>query len=253
MTPIVTQCDETFLPGLKALHNSYQRNSKEGFEFYAILAGSHEFVDHVSHDLGINVIHDPVVPIKKYPTSFHYPVVHTIMYKNILMPELFAEHEKSIYIDTDSLILQNLQPLIDVDIGDKVLAATRCNGNQASNYAPADDPESFGPMTSLMIFNHRAWREKKITPRFIETVQREDITWHMIGQGALHFVVGDDWHELPWNTQAHAGHATYFTAPKKEVFTLHFMGTNPWCEFAPHIAPTERKLETRRIWQTYAS
>jgi lipopolysaccharide biosynthesis glycosyltransferase len=248
-TPICTQCDEAFLPGLKALYNSYLRHSQEGFDFYAFLVGRREFAEHVQNDLGINVIFDPAFPSTKYPTSKYYPVAHPIMYKNMLMPDLFADCAKSVYIDTDSLILQNLQPLVDLDIGDKVLAATRCNSDRASNYSGGD--AGYGPMTSLMIFNHRPFRDKQILPRFAEAMQRDDMDWPMIGQGVLHYVVGDDWYEMPWNTQAHAGHATYFAAPKKEIYTLHFMGTKPWLEFSNPAFITDKKMETRKLWQTY--
>jgi len=253
MTPLVTQCDETFLPALKALANSWLRNSAEGFSFHAILTGSQEFVDHVRHDLGIDVIHDPPFPCDRYPTSDYYPEAHPIMYKNMLMPDLFPQHKKSVYIDTDSIILQNLQPLVDVDIGDKILAATRCNSKRSTNYSPCGaEGEGFGPMTSLMIFNHAQFRAQRVLERFVEAMQRDDMKWPMIGQGILHYVVQDDWHELPWNVQAHAGHDTFFTAPRDEIFTLHFMGTKPWKEFKRGIQATERKLATRRLWQTYA-
>ena len=253
MIPIVTSCDESFLPGLKALYKSYLLNSTEGFEFWAILTGSDEFADHV-RSLGINVILNPEFPSDQYPTSSYYPVAKPAMYTNLLQPDLFAEYEKSIHIDTDSLILQSLQPLVDKDMGERVLAATRCNGDLSTNYAPLrpQDKGKYGPMTSLMIFNHAAWKEKNVLPRFVETMQRRDIEWKMIGQGVLHYIIGNDWLMLPWNTQAHAGHQTFFTAPRKEIYTLHFMGTKPWQEFSNPSYITERKLKTRKFWQTYA-
>ena len=251
MIPICTQCDESFLPGLKALHNSYLRHSRKGFSFHAFLTGSQEFADHVQHDLGIDVMLDVPFPAERYPTSKAYPVARPIMYKNIMMPHLFAEHEKSVYIDTDSIILQNLQPLVDMDYGDAVLAATRCNSKRDTNYSPCES-DGYGPMTSLMIFNHGPYRQQRVLDRFVEAMQREDMTWHTIGQGVLHYVVQDEWFELPWNCQAHAGHKTFFEAPRDEIYTLHFMGTKPWNEFAKGIPITERKLKTRAIWREYA-
>lgn len=251
--PIFTQCDETFLPGLIALHNSYLRNSQEGFSFHAILSGRQEFVEHVRR-LGIDVIHDPEFPTDRYPISRHYPVAHPIMYKNMLAADhLFADCERSIYIDTDSIILRSLLPLAEVDIGEKVLAATRCNSTRATNYSPSGaEGEGFGPMTSLMVFNHAPFRAKRVLGRFVEAMQRDDMQWPMIGQGVLHYVVQDDWLELPWHTQAHAGHQTYWTAPREEIYLLHFMGTKPWREFAEGVQVTERKLEARAIWRQYA-
>lgn len=248
MTPIVTSCDESYWPGLVALYNSYLRHSQDGFSFHALLTGSDEFAER-ARALGVDVILNPKFPTDNYPTSSYYPEARPAMWTNLLMPDLFGG-EKSIHIDVDSLILQNLQPLVDADQGDKVLAATRCNSDRASNYSGGD--AGYGPMTSLMVFNHGPWKRKRILERIVETMQRRDIDWPMIGQGVLHYVVQDDWLELPWNTQAHAGHQTYFTAPKDEVFTLHFMGTKPWREFSNPAFITERKLQTRKLWRTYA-
>lgn len=252
MTPIVTSCDESYWPGLVALYNSYLRHSRDGFSFHALLTGSEAFADR-ARALGIDVILNPTFPTDDYPTSKVYPVPNPAMWTNLLMPDLFPG-EKSIHIDTDSLILQNLQPLVDRDQKDRVLAATRCNSNRATNYSPTTPQEGrgFGPMTSLMVFNHGPWKRKRILDRIVEAMRRRDMQWHMIGQGVLHYVVQDDWLELPWNTQAHAGHDTYFRAPRREVFTLHFMGTKPWREFSNPAFITERKLKTRELWQSYA-
>jgi lipopolysaccharide biosynthesis glycosyltransferase len=254
LTPIVTSCDANYLPGLKALHNSYLRNSRDGFSFHAMIEGDQEFVDYLENDLGINVILSPKFPTDNYPTSGVYQTPNPIMWRGFLVPSLFPNYQKSIMIDTDSLILQNLQPLVDADQGEKVMAATRCNSNIASNYSPTskEEGERFGPMTSLMIYNNEHWLKKRMLDRIVKAMQRTDIQWHMIGQGVLHYVLGRDWLELPWNNQAHAGHPTFFTAPKREVYTLHFMGTNPWCEFSNPAFVTERKLETRKLWKTYA-
>lgn len=252
MTPIVTSCDESYFPGLVALYNSYLENSRDGFSFHALLTGSEAFAERV-RALGIDVILNPEFPSDNYPTSSYYPEAKPAMYTNLLMPDLFPG-EKSIHIDVDSLILQNLQPLVDVDQGDKVLAATRCNAPRSKNYQPVNRIEGagYGPMTSLMVFNHEPWKRKRVLDRFVETMQRRDIDWRMIGQGVLHKVVQDDWHELPWATQAHAGHDTYWTACSKDIFTLHFMGTKPWNEFSNPVFITERKLKLRELWQTYA-
>jgi lipopolysaccharide biosynthesis glycosyltransferase len=253
LTPLVTSCAENYLPGLKALYNSYLRNSQEGFSFHAMIDGTQELADHVQNDLGIDVLPNPKLPDANYPTSKHYPVFIEAMWRPMMVPSMFPEHEKSIYIDTDQLILQNLQPLVDVDQGDRVLAATRCNGNVSTCYRPTTPSEGarFGPMTSFMIYNNEPWLRKRIVEGMVEAMKIEGITWTMIGQGLLHYVIGRDWTLLPWSNHAHAGHATYFAAPKHEVFTLHFMGTKPWNKMKPEFV-TENKLKTRALWQTYA-
>lgn len=251
-TPIVTACDESYLPGLVALHNSYLRHSADGFSFCAIIEGSQEFAEHVYHDLGIHVFHAPVFSVANYPVSRVYPEPLPLFYSRLLVPSLFQGKKKSIYIDTDSLILQSLQPLVDADYGDYPVAATRSNSPQSKEFVGGKE-DVYGPMSSLYVFNHEPWFEKRVLDRCVEVMENEPTEYITIAQAVLQWVVGDDWYELPWETQAHAGHRTWVEYPKKRIFTLHFMGTNPWDEYKNGIVPTPLKLELRELWKTYAS
>lgn len=255
MTPVVTICDRRYLPGLAALHNSFLRHSADGFEFWAVLAGDEAFADEV-RKIGINVILNPAFPSDVFPTSWRYPKPMPISYWRLMVPKLFPGHEKSIYIDTDSLILRSLQPLVDRPFTQPV-AATESNSPISMEYGKPGRRDTGkhgprGPMSSLYVFNHEAWREKRVLERCVEAMQRTDVEFYTLSQGLLQFVLGDDWHVLPWRTQAHAGHDTFWVGDRADVYTLHFMGVNPWDEYPAHIEPTERKLEARALWQIYA-
>lgn len=249
-TPIVTACDENYLQGLVALHNSFLANSAEGFEFHAIIRGSDEFADHV-RSLGIGVFHNLEFPARRIPDSDRFPGMAATSYLRLLVPRLFPELQKSVYIDADSIILQSLQPLVDRDFGERPVAATRSNSAQHKEFTGGT--HEVGPMSSLYIFNHTWWFRKQVLERCIEVMEtRSDIKLVTLSQGLLQFVLQRDWYELPWQTQAHAGHDTYSRFPRHEIHTLHFMGTNPWDEYRPDIPVTEGKLEARALWRTYA-
>ena len=250
MIPIVTCCNERYLPALKALHNSFLRNSAEGFEFYAITEGR-DFSDHV-RSMGIGVIEEPVFPAERYPVSERYPEPLPIFYARLLVPSLFQDRQRSIYIDTDSIILRNLQPLIDLDIGDKPVAATRSSSPMSIEFS-GGRADKYGPMSSLYVFNHKAWAEKRILERCAAAMADDSVTFYTIAQGLLQYVLNGDWHELPWETQVHAGHSTWNQYPRARMYTLHFMGTNPWEEYVPQIIPTPLKLALRELWKTYAA
>jgi lipopolysaccharide biosynthesis glycosyltransferase len=255
MTPIVTTCDKNFLPGLKALYNSYLRNSKEGFSFHCIVEGTQELADQIEA-MGIGVILNPKFPSDNYPTSSVYPNPLPLYWWRLLVPSLFPDHEKTIFMDADMLILQNLQPLVDVDQGDNVVAATRCNGPKSKDIGGLSwtEDQTYGPMSSLYIFNNKQFFEKRILERTADAMDNppDGITFITIAQAAATWVIGDDWHCLPYHNQAHAGHDTYWTYPRNEIYVMHFLGTNPWCEFNKDVYPTGQKLATRELWATYA-
>ena len=253
MIPIVTVSDEKYMPGLIALHNSFLKNSADGFEFWAMLRGSDEFVEHIK-SLGINVIVEPHFPIDRFPTSKRYPNEEPLFYWRLLIPEIFKQ-DYSFFVDCDSLILQSFQPLVDKGTHDRSIAATRSNSSSSMEYGPAGSEEfknaNFGPMSSLYMFNRKIWAERNVFARCLEAM-KSDMVFHTIVQGLLQYVLGRDWHMWPWSTQAHAGHGTMIKYPRHEIYTLHFMGTNPWDDIPNHLEPYAKfKMDARLLWESY--
>lgn len=252
MIPVVTIADENFLPGLVALHNSFKRNSAEGFEFWAILRGSDEFVAHV-RALGINVIVEPDFPIDHYPVSKRYPNEEPLFYWRLLVPELFTQ-DYSIYIDGDSLILQSLQPLVDAGTFGRPIAATRSNSPTGMEYGPAGSSEvrsaNYGPMSSLYLFNRAVWKEQAVFDRCLEAM-KSDMVFHTIVQGLVQYVLGNNWHKWAWQTQAHSHHNTMASAPRGQVYTLHFMGAKPWQDMPAERTITPAITSARALWKDY--
>ena len=253
MIPIVTIADENFMPGLVALHNSFKRNSAKGFEFWAMLRGSDEFVAKV-RALGINVIVEPDFPIDHFPISKRYPNEEPLFYWRLLIPELFAQ-PYSFYVDCDSLILQSFQPLVDGGTKGHPIAATKSNSPAGMEYGPAGSIEvrsvNYGPMSSLYMFNRAVWKERAVFEKCIKAM-KSDMVFHTIVQGLVQYVLGNDWHEWPWQTQAHSHHSTFADSPRKEIYTLHFMAVNPWEEIPAKLTRTPAIMSSRKLWMDYA-
>lgn len=248
MIPIVTTLDEKYLPGLKALYNSYMENSRDGFSFHAVVDGTEEFAAHIRHDLGIDVIRNPEIPAKRIYLSEKWP--QQILYYRLLVPMLFKGSEKSIYIDADSVILQSLKPLVDTDMGERPVGATRSNSSVKKEIPNWEGPDFTGPISSFFLFNHRYWFEKRVWERCVELIEsRPDLDFQTTQQAILQVVLRNDWHEFPWETQAHAGHKTLSNCRIEDVFILHFLGTNPWDELR---FPGQHKEYARKIWRRYA-
>lgn len=257
MTPIVTCCDRNYLPGLLALHESFRRHSAEGFQFWAVVQGDEAFENQL-RARGINVVLNPVFPVpdEQLATSWRYPTPLPVFYWRLMVPQLFAWCERSIYIDCDSIILQSLAPLAAVDMGEHPVAATRSNSRKGKEIGPPGEQGGkhgeYGPMSSLYVFDHQRWFDKRVLERCCEEMQRDDIEFYTIAQGLLQHVLGDDWHELAWETQAHATHNTLLCAPREKIFTIHYMGTKPWQQFPPGAVVREAKQKARDLWKEYA-
>ena len=245
------------MPGLKALHNSYLRNSADGFDFVAMIEGTAEFCDHVEHDLGITTIRNPALPLERLPTSPAWPTSPVTTFYRLLVPSLLPDCPRSIYIDVDALILQSLKPLAQLQF-DAIIAATIARttqghdvtlGEEISNVESARRAE-LGFTASLMVINHAAWNSADVLGRCAAAV-RTDLSFYCMDQSLLRYVIGRQWSALPYHWQVHAGMPTFDKFSLGTILVLHFMGTKPWREYPPHIVPTSGKLRARQLWERY--
>ena len=247
LIPIVTSLDRSYLPGLKALHNSYVKNSREGFEFWAILDGDEAFEREVNA-LGIKTILNPSMETDQYPVSEKWPDEVPAMYWRMLIPSLFPGHEKSIYIDADAIILKSLKGIAEIDIGDKALGATHDKQMFVSTLGLPDNlANTVSFVSSFMVFNHKQWTDRKLLDRCLEVMQRNDLNFKCAVQGVMQVAILDNWYEYKYMFQAHAGHQTLCA----ESFILHFMGTNPWETLRADLVQPW-KIKARAIWSEYA-
>jgi lipopolysaccharide biosynthesis glycosyltransferase len=111
-----------------------------------------------------------------------------------------------------------------------------------------------GFISSLLVFDHEKWREQRIFERCIALMNDPPVTFDCGDQSVLNYALLNNWHELPLETQAHAGHGTFEQYSRERIFTLHFLGTNPWEEIPQHLQPyPPHKLRARALWREYAA
>ena len=257
--PIVTVVDERYAAGLTALYQSYLENSKTDCDFYAIVYGSDEYVDRIL-DVGISVLPRAAIDLPDLPVGrqshWQNPAQMPAMYARLMIPDLFTS-KYAIYVDADSLILQNLSWLKHRHPFKQTIAATRCNSPLHENITGngLDLGSGYGPMSSLVIFDNERWRERQYLKICKEAIANPKLRFPYMVQGVLQYAVGRDWHQLPWATQAHAGHTTLAESEPHEVYTLHFMGTKPWdpipANLQAHYQKRPDKMKAREIWEGY--
>jgi hypothetical protein len=249
--PVVTSANKAYMPGLRALANSFRRHCGDEFELWALVSGDEATVDE-ARSLGVQVIANPTVPARHFPIISGRPGVRLEVYfYRLLIPGLFKDRPKSIYIDSDSIILQSLRPLLDIEF-DKPVAATRMKYSLRTEITGAGIPDEPGFMSSLLIFNHAAWFEGRVFDRCIGLMNNPPVEFRCGDQAVLNYAMLHNWHELPWETQAHAGQGTLQKYPRERIYTLHFLGTNPWDPIPAHLSPYPAfKMQARELWNEY--
>ena len=246
---VVTTINEPYYPGLVALHNSWRRNSPEQ-DFACLVFGSDDLVKRVEAR-GIRVIANPTFPIVDLPLGKHHrnPDDMPAMYGRLLIPDLFPEYPRSVFIDADAIILKPLSGLVDMAMT-RPVAATRCNGPIAYNVIGRTYPFEYGPMTSFMLIDHALWDAAEIGRKWVEAALDPTLGHPFTVQSVLQAAIENDWHCLPWEWQPHAGHETYINN-RDAALVLHFMGTNPWQPMHPN-GIREYQIPARAKWGEYA-
>lgn len=160
-------------------------------------------------------------------TSGH---VNRAAYLRLLIPELVPQAvHRVIYLDTDLVVLDDIQELWEMDLQGKPVGAVPDLGILASSRMRRQKEETLGIQEGKLYFNSgvmvmdlEAWREKQYGPQVIRCVEEGNFRHH--DQDGLNKVFQDNWRPLPlrWNVIP-----PVFTLPVK-VLKNPAGGTWPW-------------------------
>jgi len=219
---IVTAIDLPYLPGLIALYNSYLHNASE-----------HEFIclvhdpDTLSAVEKLNIPYKYIEWDKAFPTTAEWPVAVTAMYSRLLLPEIFFEDPKILWVDADAIIVN---PLPEFDIGDypcgSVVTSTTTIGSQVKGDISNHFKKLPAVQTGVLAFNTDIYLREEIKEKCEFTMGLDYLDFIFVVQSVLSYSLEGDFCELPykWNTFANRG-----PIPKGTLIA-HFVGQSflPW-------------------------
>lgn len=240
LIPVVTAADAAYWPGVVALFNSFNKNAGPGFEFYAILYGSD--IQAKGRALGMNVIVPPDWDCV-FPTSSYWPEPSAPMYARLLVPQIFKDRERAIWLDADCVILQSLAELSDMQFQNALAAVYFDTENYTLGFHISDIERGLRsvrvPFTGLMVFNVGGWNERHITERCVALMNADEFDFRFAVQSVLGLVLRGDFHRLPYCWQVFAGRSGALPTDRR---ILHWVGSLPWRDAAKH----------KNIWESFA-
>jgi lipopolysaccharide biosynthesis glycosyltransferase len=184
--------------------------------------------------------------VKGLPESKYITIAS---YYRLLMAELLPQElDKAIYLDSDMIVLGDLQELWDMELADySVLAVS--NGNKIEtagglrNYKELGlNPESTYFNAGLLVVNLRKWRDDNIGFKFLEFIEKNRSIIQEHDQDALNAVLEGKWGELNprWNQlpQIHTVFSSWESSPfsdpetyhavRNDPLIIHYAGAKPW-------------------------
>ena len=254
---VYTACNRQYIPGAIALYNSFRQHNDGRFVVMYDGDDPSELTRR-----GIEVIKQPMVDLPVIPVTDNRPeetaAVHCFRF---MIPEL-TDGDRAIWLDADTLVVKNLQPLWDIEFTQPI-AATDSNSRLrqelvCTNYAVSKRtrfqtiPDDVGFITSLIIFNIPQWKKQNVMAQLRDTVANAPLHYKTGDQALLNWVLYRNWHRLPPATQMHVGQVEAYRLPQDQVYVKHFLGTNPWDEIPDHLQPYPGfKLKAREEWSRY--
>lgn len=198
----------------------------------------------------------------------HLPSVdrfgHIVWLRFLLGDLLPVEVDRVLYLDADTLVVDDLSALADLDLQDAPLAAVR-------NVMLDSDEERLRRLTGsttsaflnsgVLLLDLERWREEALTDEIVEAARAHGTEIRWPDQDVLNLVFADRWHHLParyntqnsyvtWRRRAERvlGHAEVADALRRPA-VLHFEGPlvcKPWHVLNNHRWRDEYRATLRR-------
>jgi len=246
-TAIVTGADKKFIPGVIAFYNSLKINGNIDCDLILFAHGVEEDFTEIPKEF--KIIYNPN-PIKS-PTSKAWPKELPAMYSRIMIPRLLKEYDRVVWFDADIIILQDLNPLLNIDMEDKPLAATfpgsdfqapKLNfmSHQFEDPSPYPEYQSIRSLQAgVLLFDIKKWHELDLDKKVDEALL-SGIKFKFVVQGLLGYVVKGDFKRLDYKWNCYVSWSHQY----KDIVVLHYVGgagRNPW----------EDNMPRKDIWKYY--
>ncbi|GCF95645.1 glycosyl transferase family 8 [Enterococcus florum] len=211
--PIVTAADENYAPFLSVMIRSLlEKTSKDTpIRFYVIddaLSDSskEKLMQTAAHYSDSAVIQFVQVDKSVYEDFLVSDHITTTAYFRISMPKLLAKknYEKILYIDADTLILDDITKLYHQSLQGKTIGAVIDPGQTKALKRLGVDSTDYYFNSGVMVIDVASWNQQHITERTIEYLKTngDKIIYH--DQDALNAVLYENWAPFHprWNMQS---------------------------------------------------
>jgi lipopolysaccharide biosynthesis glycosyltransferase len=257
--PIIFSSNDYFVPYMGTMIQSIMENSNPNRQYHIFIL----YRDIASHNMEllktqvgqyhnfsldfINVS-ERIKEYKFYTANRDTITIET--YFRLLIPDLFSEYEKVLYLDGDMICCADIAKLYDTDLGDCLLASSRDTGNIGDYHRPKShqrryynnevlklsNPDNYF-IAGLLLMNIVAFKKQFTVKELLEfAVSRE---WRAHDQDILNVLCQDKTLLLPiaWDFTWDDESAKYlpefikieYDETKKNPKIMHFPGERkPW-------------------------
>ncbi|WP_245686681.1 glycosyltransferase family 8 protein [Paracoccus tibetensis] len=167
---IITGSDDNYVPGVlvliasAAFHNPQARFAVLDM---GIKAENRARIDRLARRLGIEIRRHEVSDGCFDHLTIKRAHLSRSTYLRLLIPDMFPDEERVIYMDCDMVVMGDLSPLDRVDLGDSFVGAVPCPSPDPVEVAACGHDTGTYVNAGLLVMNLPLWREEKLAERCI--------------------------------------------------------------------------------------
>lgn len=244
---VVTGCEEKYFPGVKALHNSIKANTPEGeLDLYCLVYGNDALVKKVQ-DCGIKTIKNPQFPAgTKFPIGGMWEGREEdmpVMYCRMLIPELFPNEKRVMWLDADTIVMRSIIDLETMDFGKYSIGMP-----VARKTIKFEKPcRMFN--SGVMMFDVPRWRSSDMTERYIWLMNNwpEDKDVKGVVETLLNELLRGEGFEIPLTFHVNGKKKR----TDKHTRILHFTCVKPWDHYDVSTKAQHVQRVIHQNWEKY--
>lgn len=231
---IVTTTDSINLSAAATLHASLKHNGVlKKHDFAVIYFGESNDVYTYFKRYKVKVIVNPTFPFnveELVAKSRRNPTGHKATWSKILLSELFPKSRRILSLDTDTVVIKNVDDLETLDLKGFPLGGCKTIGfNSLSNLCPRGkftqkelDVQMIN--AGVLLINTSVWREKFFNQMVENVASYSKYFWYKREQTLINFTARDQRIILPqkWNTMVHRN------PMQSDTVIVHWAGPKPW-------------------------
>ncbi|MBI3704976.1 MAG: glycosyltransferase family 8 protein [Rhizobiales bacterium] len=237
--PIVTACDQGFLPGLRALLCSLQRTNPERVIYLLDCGISYD--DRIDLSRRFRKLRVESVAV---PADLPLPSVGSCAtYARLFVGDVFSQYRRVLYLDADTIVMSSLAALDDTTLRSPNIVAA-CVEPYTPTFASHNGVADFRRLGFLghepyfnggvLLIDIEKWNRESIKDSAISYLMRRDIRIALFDQEALNVALAGRWQPLDpkWNVSRYWTQESQRTAYPhilREARIVHFLsGEKPW-------------------------
>ena len=211
--PVVTAADENYAPYLSVMISTLldRTSRKTPIRFIIIdddlsVQSKEKLIQTAHKHSDSAVIQFVKVDEEIYEDFLVSDHITTTAYFRISMPKILAKknYRKILYIDSDTLILDDIQKLYQQDLAGKTIGAIIDPGQTEALERLGVESDDYYFNSGVMVIDVERWNQQQITEKTIDYLKNngDKIIYH--DQDALNAVLYEQWHPFHprWNMQS---------------------------------------------------